>query len=79
MKTFNKMHHQIKNKIVETETIDFGFEKLGGVGDVLFHYMKKHGNKAVQVSVHFSPSLMSYKRQKPVIFKMLFPIPVKFL
>lgn len=44
------MYYNIRNKIIETQTPDFDFEKLGGVGDVLFHYMKKHGSKAAQVS-----------------------------
>lgn len=42
--------YRIVNNIIETEAIKFDFEKLGGVGNVMFNKMKIHGSKPAQVS-----------------------------
>lgn len=51
------MHYRIENKIIETESVVFDFAKLGGVGNVMFQNMKKHGTKPAQVSL-FSIDLL---------------------
>lgn len=52
-----KMHYyRIVDNIIETDTVEVDFGHLGGVGNVMFSYMKKHGAKTAQVSP-FSCSL----------------------
>lgn len=46
----DKMHYRIENDIIETDSVNFDFAKLGGVGNVMFQNMKKHGAKPAQVS-----------------------------
>lgn len=43
------MNCQNENKIIETEIFDLGFEKIGGIGEVLFHFMAQNGDKIAQV------------------------------
>ncbi|KAJ8939531.1 hypothetical protein NQ314_011098 [Rhamnusium bicolor] len=39
----------IENNIIKTEEINFDCDALGGVGNVIFNYMKKHGQKVAQI------------------------------
>lgn len=43
------MHYRIENNIIKTDEIQFDTSHLGGVGKVMFDYMKKHGPKIAQV------------------------------
>ncbi|KAJ8919720.1 hypothetical protein NQ315_006248 [Exocentrus adspersus] len=46
------MSYVIENNIIKTEAIDFDFSKSGGLGNLLFNWMKKHGGNVAQVDPH---------------------------
>lgn len=43
-------YYRIVDNIIETDIVEVDFGHLGGVGNVMFNYMKKHGAKTAQVS-----------------------------
>lgn len=44
------MYYRFQNKIIETDGINVDFAEFGGVGNVMFQNMQKHGDKVAQVS-----------------------------
>lgn len=60
------MYYRIENNIIETDSIDFDFVKLGGVGNVMFNNMKRHGDKTAQVSLNL---VLSFSVKQKIFFQ----------